>query len=41
VHAAQVPEPLHTMFVPQLEPAALAVPLTHVDDPVVHDATPL
>jgi hypothetical protein len=41
VHDTQVPEPLQTMLVPQLVPAAFAVPLVHVDVPVEHDATPL
>jgi hypothetical protein len=41
VHEVQVPEPLQTMLVPQLVPAAFAVPLTQVAVPVVHDATPL
>ena len=40
VHATQVPDPLHTMLVPQLVPAALLVPSTHVIAPVVHDVVP-
>jgi hypothetical protein len=32
---------LHTWLVPQLEPAALAAPSTHVCAPVAHDVTPL
>jgi hypothetical protein len=41
VHETQPPEPLHTMLLPQLVPALLAVPLTHVGAPVVHEAMPL
>jgi hypothetical protein len=41
VHDTQAPEPLQTMLVPQLVPAILAVPFTHVADPVEHDAMPL
>jgi len=35
------PTLLQTMFVPQLVPAAFAVPFVHVAMPVEHDATPL
>jgi hypothetical protein len=41
VHDTQLPEPLQTMLAPQLVPAAFAVPFTHIDVPLVHDATPL
>jgi len=41
VHDTQPPEPLQTMLAPQLVPAAFALPFTHVDEPVEHDATPL
>jgi hypothetical protein len=40
VHDTQLPEPLHTMFVPQAVPAALGVPSTHVCAPVLHEVTP-
>ena len=40
VHAPQTPEPLQTMFVPQLVPAALLVPLMQVIEPVVQDVVP-
>jgi hypothetical protein len=41
LHATQPPEPLQTMLVPQLVPAAFAVPFTQVDVPVEQDAVPL
>jgi hypothetical protein len=41
VHATHPPEPLQTRLLPQLVPAAFALPLVHVDMPVEHDATPL
>ena len=41
VHDTQLPDPLQTMLVPQLVPAAFAVPLVQVEVPVEHDATPL
>jgi len=41
VQATQPPEPLQTMLVPQLAPADFAVPFTHIDMPVMHDAVPL
>src|SRR6266498_915751 len=34
VHATQAPEPLQTRLVPQLVPAAFAVPFMQVDAPV-------
>jgi hypothetical protein len=40
VHVPQAPEPLQTMFVPQLVPAALLLPSTHVIAPVVQDVVP-
>ena len=40
VQAPQTPEPLQTMFVPQLVPAALLVPLMQVIEPVVQDVVP-
>ena len=40
VHAPQVPDPLQTMFVPQLVPAALLPPSTHVIAPVEHAVMP-
>jgi hypothetical protein len=40
VHGPHVPEPLQTMFVPQLVPAALLLPSTHVIAPVEHDVVP-
>ena len=41
VHDTHPPDPLQTMLVPQLVPAAFALPLVHVAVPVEHDATPL
>jgi hypothetical protein len=41
VHATQTPEPLQTMFVPQLTPGdLLVVSSTQVDAPVRHEVTP-
>jgi hypothetical protein len=40
VHEPQAPEPLQTMFVPQLVPAALLLPSTHVIAPVEQDVVP-
>ena len=40
VHAPQTPEPLQTMFVPQLVPAPLLPPSMHVIAPVVQDVVP-
>jgi hypothetical protein len=40
VHDTQLPEPLHTMFVPQLVPAGFGAPSTHVCAPVLHEVTP-
>jgi len=40
VQATQVPEPLQTMFIQQLAPAALLPPSTQVMAPVEHDVTP-
>jgi len=40
VHDTHVPEPLHTLSVPQLVPAALLLPSMHVIAPVVHDVVP-
>jgi hypothetical protein len=41
VHAVHVPVPLHTRFVPQAVPAAIAVAVsTHVWVPVAHDVVP-
>jgi hypothetical protein len=40
VHAMQVPEALHTMFVPQLVPAGLFASSMHVGTPVMHEVTP-
>jgi hypothetical protein len=40
VQATHVPEPLHTMLLPQLVPAALLVPSTQVIAPVEHDVVP-
>ena len=40
VHATQTPEPLQTMFVPQLVPAALLVPSMQVITPVAQDVVP-
>ena len=40
VHATQVPEPLHTMLVPQPVPAALLVSSRHVGTPVLHELMP-
>jgi hypothetical protein len=41
VHEMHVPEPLHTMLVPQLVPPAFAVPFTHIAEPDMQEATPL
>ena len=41
VHAMHVPDALQTMLVPQPVPAAFGVPLMHIEDPVMHEATPL
>lgn len=41
VHEMQPPVPLQTRFTPQLVPPAFEVPFTHIDAPVVHEATPL
>src|SRR4029079_158637 len=41
VHDTQPPDPLQTMPEPQLVPADFAVPFTHMDVPLEHDATPL
>jgi len=41
VHPMQLPEPLHTWFVPQLVPAERGVPSTHCWLPVLHAVTPL
>jgi hypothetical protein len=41
VHDTQLPEPLHTMLVPQPVPAVLGLPSTHVIAPVVHEVVPL
>ena len=41
VHAMHVPDALQTMLVPQPVPAAFGVPLTHIEEPVMHEATPL
>jgi hypothetical protein len=41
VQEMQPPEPLQTRFTPQLAPPGLEVPFTHVDAPVVQEATPL
>jgi hypothetical protein len=41
VQAAQVPEPLQTMLVPQLVPAALLVSSRQVCTPVMHELIPL
>src|SRR5262245_42232864 len=40
VQATQVPEPLHTMLVPQVVPAALLVSSRQVCTPVVHELIP-
>jgi hypothetical protein len=40
VHVPHAPEPLQTMFVPQLVPAALLLPSTHVIAPVEQDVVP-
>jgi hypothetical protein len=40
-HATQPPEPLQTMFVPQLVPAVLLLSSRHVGTPVVHAVVPL
>jgi hypothetical protein len=40
VHATQLP-PLQTWLVPQLVPAAFALPSTQACAPVLHDVTPL
>jgi hypothetical protein len=40
VHATHAPEPLHTMFVPQLTPADLLPPSTQVCAPVEHAVVP-
>jgi hypothetical protein len=40
VHVPHAPEPLQTMFVPQLVPAALLLPSTHVNEPVEQDVVP-
>jgi hypothetical protein len=41
VQAAQAPLPSHTMFAPQVVPAALFAPSVQVCAPVVHDVVPL
>jgi hypothetical protein len=41
VHATQVPEPLQTMFVPQLVPPGLSTPSVQVWAPVAHDVVPV
>jgi len=40
-HETQVPEPLQTMFVPQLVPGDLSPPSMQVRAPVAHEVTPL
>jgi hypothetical protein len=40
VHDTQVPEPLHTWFVPQVVPAAVLPPSMHVIAPVEHVVVP-
>ena len=40
VHAPQTPKPLQTMFVPQVVPAALFAPSTHVCAPVAQEVVP-
>jgi hypothetical protein len=40
VQPMQLPMPLQTMLVPQLVPAIFGAPFTHIDMPVMHDATP-
>jgi len=41
VHEMHVPEPLQTMLVPQVVPPVFGVPFTHIEEPVMHEATPL
>ena len=41
MHATQPPDPLQTIPLPQLVPAAFALPFTQVDIPVEHEAMPL
>ena len=40
VHETQVPAPSQTMFMPQVAPADLEVPSTHVIAPVAHEVMP-
>src|SRR5215471_6623404 len=41
VHATQVPVPLHTRLVPQVDPAAVLPESTHFGAPVVQSTTPI
>jgi hypothetical protein len=40
VHDTQVPEPLHTRFMPQVVPAAVLPPSMQVIAPVAHEVVP-